>query len=411
MTTANPKLVPEINIGMVGHVDHGKTTLTSVLTGKWTDTHSEEIKRGITIRLGYADFTAYKCKKCSEPQCYGTTPKCQYCFGDCEPLRMISIVDAPGHETLMTTVLSGTSIMDGALLVIAADERCPQPQTREHLTALELTGIKNIVIVQNKIDAVTEEEALANCRQIKEFVKGSIAENAPIIPISATQRINIDALVEAMEKHIPTPERDPSKEPKMLIARSFDINRPGTGISRLSGGIIGGSLVQGTLKVGDEIEIRPGIKREGRNSHEPVRSKVLGLQKASRNIEEAGPGGLLGVLTGLDPALTKSDSLGGNMLGLPGKLPPVLNEITMKVRLLERVVGSKEELNVQPIKPGEPLMLTVGVVRTLGAAEPARGGTIKVSLKLPVCAQKGDRAAISRQVMGRWRLVGVGEIV
>jgi len=440
MAKERTALVPELNIGMVGHVDHGKTTLTSVLTGKWTDTHSEEIKRGITIRLGYADFTIYKCRKCEagrsaaeplrqgsqgspkaelsaeaasrkdEALCYGTSPKCPKCFGDCEPTRMISIVDAPGHETLMTTVLSGTSIMDGALLVIAADEKCPQPQTREHLTALELTGIRNIVIVQNKIDAVTEEEALANYRQIKAFVKGTIAENAPVIPVSANQRVNIDALLLAIERNIPTPKRDPTKEPRMLVARSFDINRPGTEIAKLSGGIVGGSLVQGVLKVGDEVEIRPGVKRAGKGSYEPIRSKILGLQVASRNVGEASPGGLLGVLTGLDPSLTKSDSLGGNVLGLPGKLPPTLNEITMKVRLLERVVGSKEELNVQPIKTGEQLMLTVGVVRTIGTAEPARGGLTKVALRLPVCASRGDRAAISRQVMGRWRLVGVGEI-
>jgi translation initiation factor 2 subunit 3 len=406
-------LVPEVNIGIVGHVDHGKTTLTSALTGKWTDTHSEEIKRGITIRLGYADFAVYKCTKCESKdsaQCYGTTPKCPSCFGDCEPARMISIVDAPGHETLMTTVLSGTSIMDGALLVIAADERCPQPQTREHLTALELTGIRNIVIVQNKIDAVTEEEALANYKQIKAFVKGTIAENAPIIPVSANQRVNIDALIETIEKNIPTPKRDTAKEPRMLIARSFDTNKPGTDITKLSGGIVGGSLVQGMLKVGDEIEIRPGVKRAGRNNYEPIRSKVVGLQKGMKNINEAGPGGLLGLLTGLDPALTKSDNLGGNVLGLPGKLPPTLNEIAMKVKLLERVVGSREELNVQPIKTGELLMLTVGIVRTIGTAEPAKGGLTKVVLRLPVCASKGDRAAISRQVLGRWRLVGVGEI-
>jgi translation initiation factor 2 subunit 3 len=405
------RLVPEVNIGIVGHVDHGKTTLTSVLTGKWTDTHSEEIKRGITIRLGYADFTVYKCKKCPEPQCYCTTAKCPTCFGDAEPLRMISIVDAPGHETLMTTVLSGTSIMDGALLVIAADEKCPQPQTREHLTALELTGIRNVVIVQNKIDAVSEEQALANYKQIKAFVKGTVAESAPIVPVSANQRVNIDALLQAMEKQIPTPKRDPSKEPKMFVARSFDINKPGTAIAKLSGGIIGGSLVQGTLKVGDEIEIRPGVKREGRQVYEPVRSKITGLQKASQNVEEAGPGGLLGVMTGLDPALTKSDSLGGNVLGLPGKLPPVMSTIDLKVKLLERVVGSKEELNVQPIRSGEPLMLTVGVVRTVGTAEIAKGGVTRVSLKIPVCASKGDRAAVSRQVLSRWRLVGIGEVV
>src|SRR3989344_3879582 len=153
---------PEINLGMIGHVDHGKTTLTEKLTGKWTDTHSEELKRGITIRLGYANFSIYKTKE-------GYTTKKDK---DAKLLRNISIVDAPGHETLMATMLSGAAIMDGALLLIAANEECPQPQTKEHLMALEIIGIKQIVIVQNKIDLVSKEEALENYKQIKDFVKG-----------------------------------------------------------------------------------------------------------------------------------------------------------------------------------------------------------------------------------------------
>ncbi|MCK5261591.1 MAG: GTP-binding protein, partial [Thermoplasmatales archaeon] len=148
---------PEVNIGMIGHVDHGKTTLTQRLTGKWTDEHSEELKRGISIRLGYADAAFYKCPNCDEPQCYTTNKTCPHCNSPCELLRVVSFVDAPGHETLMATMLSGAAIMDGAVLVIAANEQCPQPQTREHLTALEIAGTKNIVIVQNKIDLVSEK--------------------------------------------------------------------------------------------------------------------------------------------------------------------------------------------------------------------------------------------------------------
>jgi len=126
---------PEINIGMIGHVDHGKTTLTQRLTGKWTDEHSEELKRGISIRLGYADAAFYKCPNCDEPQCYSTKKTCPVCGSTTELLRVVSFVDAPGHETLMATMLSGAAIMDGAVLVIAADEPCPQPQTREQLMA------------------------------------------------------------------------------------------------------------------------------------------------------------------------------------------------------------------------------------------------------------------------------------
>ena len=250
-------LIPEVNIGTTGHVDHGKTTLTQALTGKWTDTHSEEAKRGITIKLGYADATFYKCIKCSS---YSTKTKCLNCLEDCQPSRTVSFVDAPGHETLMATVLSGASIMDGALLVISATEACPQPQTREHLTALDISGIKQVVVVQNKIDAVSKEAALKNYQQIKEFLKGTVAENAPIVPVSAKHEINLDVLIQTIEETIKTPKRDPTKPPKMLVARSFDVNKPGQPIENLSGGILGGSLIQGELKVGDEVEIKPGIK-------------------------------------------------------------------------------------------------------------------------------------------------------
>lgn len=113
---------PEINIGLVGHVNHGKTTLTEALTGKWTNTHSEEIKKGITIRLGYADSTFRKCPKCKEPEAYTTREKCS-CGEVSIPIRKVSFVDAPGHESLMATMLSGATIMDGAILLVAADRK------------------------------------------------------------------------------------------------------------------------------------------------------------------------------------------------------------------------------------------------------------------------------------------------
>jgi len=141
-TKIDDRLIPEVNIGTLGHVDHGKSTLVQALTGKWTSVHSEELKRGITIKLGYADATVYKCSKCNM---LCTSESCPKCFEKCEPIRTLSFVDAPGHETLMATVLSGTSLMDGILFVIAANEKCPQPQTREHLTALEVVGIKNVI--------------------------------------------------------------------------------------------------------------------------------------------------------------------------------------------------------------------------------------------------------------------------
>ncbi len=402
--------LPEVNIGMIGHVDHGKTTLVAALSGVWTDRHSEELKRGISIRLGYADTTFRKCPKCEPPYAYTVEKICPRCGSETEILRTVSFVDSPGHETLMATMLSGAALMDGAVLVIAANEKCPRPQTKEHLMALEIIGVDKIVIAQNKIDIVSKERVLENYREIKEFVKGTIAENAPIIPISAQQKVNLDALIEAIEETIPTPERDLNAPPLMHIARSFDVNKPGTPPEKLIGGVVGGSLARGKLRVGDEITIRPGIKDEKRGTWEELHSEVVGIMASGKSVEEATPGGLIGVATKLDPYLTKSDALVGNVLGKEKDLPGVLFEFTMDVKLLERVVGTEEELAVEKIKMNEPLMLSVGTAITLGVVTSARDDVVEVKLKRPVCAESGWRVAISRRVGSRWRLIGAGTI-
>jgi len=403
---------PEINIGMIGHVDHGKTTLTQRLTGKWTDEHSEEMKRGISIKLGYADAAFYKCPDCEEPKCYTTSKKCPSCGSKTELLRVVSFVDAPGHETLMAIMLSGAAIMDGAVLVIAANEPCPQPQTREHLTALDLAGIKNIVIIQNKIDLASEKNAIKNHEQILKFIKGTCAESAPIIPVSAHHNINVDVLIKSMEKHIPTPKRDLDKSPLVYVARSFDINKPGSRPKDLKGGVIGGSLIQGVLKKGDKIEIAPGrgVEVEGKKTLETISTTVDSLFTGGKSVKKATPGGLIAIGTTLDPARTKSDSYSGKVVGKPNELPETLDSFNLSITLLKRVVGTIEEKNVEPIKTNEPLMLTIGTATTVGIVLEAHDQKMGVKLKLPVCAEEGQRIAISRRIDGRWHLIGYGEI-
>ena len=403
---------PEINIGMVGHVDHGKTTLTQALTGKWTDEHSEELKRGISIKLGYADATFYKCPNCPEPLCYSTKPECPHCGSPTDMLRKVSFVDAPGHETLMAVVISGAAIMDGALLLIAANEPCPQPQTEEHLIALDIVGAKNIVIVQNKIDLVSKEEAIRNYEQILEFIEETTAQNSPIIPISAHHEVNLDTLIMAIEEYIPTPKRDKSKPPLMYTARSFDVNKPGTKPKDLKGGVIGGSLKQGVLKLGDKIEIKPGrkVEEKGKVRWEPIYTEIASIITGGEMVKEAHPGGLLGIGTYLDPALTKADSLAGKVVGKEGTLPPVFHELQMDVYLLNRIVGEKIKKEMETIKMNEPLMLTVGTATTVGLVKHIKKDYMEVSLKIPVCAEIGQKVAISRNIMGRWRLVGYGEL-
>lgn len=402
------KVQSDVNIGLVGHVDHGKTTLTKALSGTWTDTHSEETKRGISIRLGYADIEFRKCPKCDEPMCYTTSEICEHCGSKTKALRKISFVDAPGHETLMATMLSGAAIMDGAILVIAANEECPQPQTKEHLMALDVIGVTNVIVVQNKIDIISKERAIESYNEIKEFVKGTCAEGAPIIPVSAQQGANIDILIDVINKNIKTPKRSVRKNPLMHVARSFDINKPGSSPDSIKGGVIGGTLSQGTLKIGMVIEIRPGIN----NNDEwiSLKSEIIGLNANGEDVDKVTAGGLIGVATNLDPSLTKADSLSGSVAGKEGSLPDVLHSFDMEAHLLDRVVGTKEERDVDPLKLKEPLMINCGTTTTVGTVTSSKKNKVHIELKLPVCADKGDRVALSRRVGTRWRLIGYGII-
>ena len=333
---------PEVNIGMVGHVDHGKTTLTKALSGTWTDTHSEERKRGISIKLGYADTAFYK-NKDGEYYPRGKNPKGGE-DSENDLLRVISFVDAPGHETLMAVMISGAAIMDGALLLVAANETCPQAQTREHLAALQIAGIKNIVVVQNKVDLVTRERAVESYNEILSFIHGTIAEGSPIVPVSAHHDVNLDMLIRAIEDTIPSPKIDSDEEGLMYVARSFDVNRPGLRPSKLKGGIIGGSIVEGSFSVGDSILIAPGrrIVEGSKTRWEPLKTVIENIQAGGLDLETAHAGGLCGIATPLDPMSTKADDLSGQVMARDGELPPVWESLDLKLELLEKMVSGED---------------------------------------------------------------------
>jgi len=403
---------PVVNIGMVGHVDHGKTTLTRALSGVWTDTHSEERKRGISIKLGYADTAFYKTKD-GEFYPTGKRPDGKKDV-DKELLRVVSFVDAPGHETLMAVMISGSSIMDGALLLISATEKCPQPQTREHLAALQIAGIENIVIVQNKIDIVSKERAIESHNEIKEFVKGTIAEEAPIIPISAHHDVNLDILIQAIEDIIPTPDHGKQKEALMYVARSFDINRPGSRPNKLRGGIIGGSVVKGQFSVGDDILIAPGrrIQEGNKTRWEPIKTVIESVQGGGLDLETIHAGGLCGVATPMDPNVTKADDLSGQVMAREGELPPIWEEFNLDLDLLENMVASGNDApeKVRPLQPNEMLMINSATATSVGQVTAIKGKKCTLRLRLPICALEGSRITLSRRIGTRWRLIGHGTI-
>jgi len=405
-------LQPEVNIGTLGHVDNGKSTLVQSLTGVWTGRHSEELRRGITIRIGYADVFIYRCLKCKPPHNYSTGAQCPHCRSETKFKRGVSFVDCPGHHSLMVTMLSGAALMDGALFVVAANVKFPQAQDREHLLAAQMVGIQRLIVVQNKIDLVDRARAIENCAEITSFTKDTIAADAPVIPVSAQHGANTDVVLYEMEKRIPTPKRDPAASPRMYVLRSFDINKPGTGIEELRGGVLGGSVIQGTFRANDEIEIRPGLAVEsgGKTHYEPLVSKVTSLSASKGPVTEARSGGLVGVGTALDPSLTKSDGLVGSVVGKAGELPPVLDRLTAEVMLFERAVGTEQLVPVDKIRTNEPLVLNVGTAVTSGVVTSAREDVVDITLKKPVCPIPGFKIAVSRRIGDSWRLIGFGTL-
>ena len=401
---------PCINIGTAGHVDHGKTSLIQALTGSWTSVHSQELKRGITIRVGYSDAAFYKCISCEEPLGYSTTPKCNNCGGESELSRVVSFVDSPGHESLMANMLSGSALMDGSLLLVAANEKVPKPQTKEHLLALQTLGVKQIIIAQNKIDLVSYDEALSNHNEIKKFVKDSNAENSPIVPISAQSGLNIDALIGTIESNIKTPDRDEEAFPVMHVLRSFDVNKPGTKLKDIKGGVIGGSLTQGILNVGDEIEIKPGILNEKKKSYESLTTTITSLGTGAGIVDSVKSGGLVAIGTNLDPSMTRSDSFIGSVIGKPETLPENSTELKIETHLFDSAVGISDDVKVKPLQMGELLRINIGTAPLLGKITKIKSEHTEIELRRPACIFTGGNVALSRRIDDRWRLIGAGII-
>ncbi|HLC32181.1 MAG TPA: translation initiation factor IF-2 subunit gamma [Candidatus Nanoarchaeia archaeon] len=391
--------VPTITVGIFGHIDHGKTTLLYKLSGKWTDTHSEEMKRGITIKLGYADIVLSKDSSGYNKEGRG------------EAVRHVSFVDAPGHEMLMSTMLSGAALVDVAILVVAANEGI-KPQTREHLMALQAKRVSRLIVVQNKIDLASKEQALKNYTAIKELLKEAYVD-APIIPVSAQQGVNLESIYEALAE-ILLPVRSDSGTPLFVVARSFDINRPGTVPATLHGAVLGGTLKRGSLKVGDSIEIKPGriIKEANQYHYRPLTASVLALFNGSNSVETLTPGGSMSIETSLDMALGRNDLLAGNVVSTVGGLSEPTMELHVRFTLFPQYfLSSGVSQKTEMIKPSEMLMLSIGSSISGGVVKHVKGEVIDLSLKVPVVAGKGENVALARQVQGHWRLIGYGEII
>ncbi|KAI9821606.1 MAG: eukaryotic translation initiation factor 2 subunit gamma [Thelocarpon impressellum] len=431
LTPLTPEIIARqatINIGTIGHVAHGKSTVVKAISGVQTVRFKNELERNITIKLGYANAKIYKCDSddCPRPTCYRSyksekevDPPCERegCTGRYRLLRHVSFVDCPGHDILMSTMLSGAAVMDAALLLIAGNETCPQPQTSEHLAAIEIMKLNHIIILQNKVDLMREEGAQQHYESILKFIRGTVADGSPIIPISAQLKYNIDAINEYLVTKIPVPLRDFSAAPHMIIIRSFDVNKPGAEIDELKGGVAGGSILTGVLKLGDEIEIRPGLvtkDEQGKIRCRPIFSRVVSLFAEHNDLKFAVPGGLIGVGTRVDPTLCRADRLVGFVLGLKGRLPAIYTEIEVNYFLLRRLLGVKtadgKQAKVAKLAKNEVLMVNIGSTATGAKVMGVKADAAKLSLTSPACTEIGEKIALSRRIEKHWRLIGWANI-
>jgi len=289
---------PVFNIGCLGCVSDGKSTLVEKLTNIKTQKHSSEKERNITIKQGYANMKIYD--------------------NDTNLINHVSFVDCPGHQDYILTLLQSASIMDGVIVVIAVNQLLSRKELLlQHLKVIEILKINKVIICLNKIDLVPKENVKIYKDNLDKLLDKFSIKPYKIIPTSLSRSINLDKLMESIREIFKFSYDEiidrSNKDPIFIINRSFDINKPGTEISKVKPGIIGGTLIQGKLKIGDRIEIN--------RDKMSIETEIKNIKTENSFIQDSDlyPGGLVGLETNLDPTLCKNDGLNGNIFTLTNK--------------------------------------------------------------------------------------------
>jgi len=399
-----------INVALVGHVANGKTTLVGALSGVNTKRSSAEQKSGKTIKLGYANCLMWKCN-CGEVMTTGQNVKKIECSGNgssgCSKemtlKHKISFVDAPGHHSYVHTMVKGATVVDAALLVTDIRREAMQTQTMEHLAILSILGVENVIVVQNKADLVDSKRCIEHYQELKKELKGTTAENAPIIPVSAQNDINIGVLRKVLAEMLDKMNLvEESKSGVFQIIRSFDINKPGSESEALKGGVIGGTVIgNAKYSVDDIVEIKPGLIRKD-GSCQTLETKINSIFAESMSVKTTTIGGLYGLGTKLDPALTRADHLSGHLLGLRGTLPDIIREINMKI------VSVKLSDKKIKVKEGGLYRLIIGNVVVDAIADKVREKTVLMKLLRPICTVE-SRCLIYQQESSNTQMIAFGK--
>lgn len=417
-----------ISIGTLGHVSDGKTTLVRQISTKDTKQFKNERKSGKTIRLGYSNAKIYKCPVCDPPDCYSSTKSsvmemiCDHCETKMDLIKHISFVDCPGHNTLMATMLNGTCVMDTAILVeSASNEHIPAPQTAEHVIAAEIMGLKPLCMCMNKLDLTTKPEVIKKMKALDEFVQGTVFEGKPLIPMAANYGFNIDILLQYIAENIPEPNKDLEMSSKMTIIRSFNVNKQYVDPDELEGGVIGGTLMKGTLKIGDKVRITPGHwsrnpkPDESIYLYQPINTEIVKMQAEDLELDEAIPGGLIAAQLTIDPSFTCQDKLVGNTLYKDDGTydVKVFEKLYLKVKLITALAEVSDDDDYTRIDPGDKIIINCNAKNSSCTVVKKRKNKLEIDLDGgPVCAMIGDSVTISKQSGHSGpRLVGLGNIV
>lgn len=406
---------PIMNLGTLGSVSDGKSTLIRQLTGKSTQTHSSEKERNITIKAGYANLKIWYCTECilylptnSEPLEYN----CTECEGECKLVNHISFVDSPGHQNLILTMMGSVSLMKGAIIVVSAAESIKiKPQLIQHLAAAKLAKIDKLIICFNKLDLITKDKALQRKEELDNLLEELDIKPYIIIPTFLSRGFGISNVLKyIMEVFNPDIINKDIEETKTFfrITRSFDINKPGTDWSDIKGGVIGGGLISGTLNINDEIEIRPGIysKDKDKINYQSIFTKIISLETDNIKLNNIIPGGLIGVGTNIDPYYCKNDMLNGNVIGKVGQLPPVYVDFELDYIELKDFGG----VWTSP-KNGDAVFLQIGHISVEGRLAKINKNKMKFILSKPVCVEPNTSILVCRKDNGILKIVGYGTII
>jgi len=323
-----------INICTLGSVADGKSSMVKMLTGEKTQRDSRELKRNITINAGYANLKIWKCEKCNLKYSSGEQDVefiCSECENDCILSKYISFADCPGHQELIITTMSSISLMKGAIVIVSVENSLKEkPQLRQHLLTAKLGGIDKILVCLNKCDLQDKMIVMERYIELKKILEELDIVPLKIIPTSFTNNCGKDELINSIDQYFSNDENN-NNITNFRITRTFDINKPGTPYDEVSGGCVGGTLMSGKLKVGDVVEVRPGIltkNKNGRYTHEPITTTLLSFETNNNQIDEVNSGGLVSIKTTIDPYYCKGNNmLAGNVLGKAEDLPPVYHDI------------------------------------------------------------------------------------